>query len=98
MAKVDALHPWKEVPLGCAILEPGNARTFKTGDWRSKIRPVIDREKCIKCGMCWIFCPDMAYGHREDGYFDWNPDYCKGCGICARECPKDAISMIAEEE
>ncbi|MBA4393978.1 MAG: hypothetical protein C0407_10540, partial [Desulfobacca sp.] len=25
-------------------------------------------------------------------------DYCKGCGICARECPKEAIQMIAEEE
>ena len=48
--------------------------------------------------MCWIFCPDMAYTHREDGYFDWNGDYCKGCGICAKECPKDAIQMVAEEE
>jgi pyruvate ferredoxin oxidoreductase delta subunit len=59
---------------------------------------VTDREKCIKCGMCWIFCPDMSYSLRADGYYDWNKDYCKGCGICARECPKDAIQMIAEEE
>ena len=29
VAKVDALHPWKEVPLGCAILEAGNARTIQ---------------------------------------------------------------------
>jgi pyruvate ferredoxin oxidoreductase delta subunit len=98
VAKIDALMPWKEVPLGGAILEPGNARKFKTGDWRSNIRPVTDREKCIKCGLCWVFCPDMAYAHREDGYFDWNSDYCKGCGICARECPKEAIQMVAEEE
>jgi pyruvate ferredoxin oxidoreductase delta subunit len=98
VAKVDALHPWKEAPLGCAILEAGNARQFKTGDWRSKIRPITDWEKCIKCGMCWIFCPDMAYSQRADGFYDWNDYYCKGCGICARECPKDAIQMIAEEK
>ena len=98
MAKVDALHPWKEAPLGCAILEAGNARQFKTGDWRSKIRPITDWEKCIKCGMCWIFCPDMSYSQRADGFYDWNGYYCKGCGICARECPKDAIQMIAEEK
>ena len=26
-----------------------------------------------------------------------NLDYCKGCGICANECPKDAIEMVREE-
>jgi 2-oxoacid:acceptor oxidoreductase delta subunit (pyruvate/2-ketoisovalerate family) len=98
MAKIDALHPWKEVPIGCAMLKAGNSRELRTGDWRSKIRPATDKEKCIKCGMCWIFCPDMAYSQNTDGYFDWNTYYCKGCGICARECPKKAIQMIAEEE
>ncbi|MCK4728041.1 MAG: 4Fe-4S binding protein, partial [Desulfobacterales bacterium] len=24
--------------------------------------------------------------------------YCKGCGICAHECPKDAITMVMEGE
>jgi len=31
-------------------------------------RPVIDKEKCIKCGICWIYCPDMAYTQTEDGF------------------------------
>ena len=35
---------------------------------------------------------------KSNGYFDWNSDYCKGCGIRARECPKEAIQMVAEEE
>ncbi|PIV68985.1 MAG: ferredoxin, partial [Euryarchaeota archaeon CG01_land_8_20_14_3_00_38_12] len=26
-----------------------------------------------------------------------NYDYCKGCGICANECPKNAINMEEEK-
>ncbi|NIO07336.1 MAG: pyruvate synthase subunit PorD, partial [Deltaproteobacteria bacterium] len=34
----------------------------------------------------------------EDGYFEPDLFYCKGCGICATECPKDAITMVEEEK
>jgi pyruvate ferredoxin oxidoreductase gamma subunit len=52
----------------------------------------------LKCGLCWIYCPDMAYSPERSGFYRWNANYCKGCGICARECPKDAITMVMEEE
>ena len=26
------------------------------GDWRS-MRPVVDRAKCVKCAVCWLYCP-----------------------------------------
>lgn len=32
-----------------------------------------------------------------DTHFAPNLDYCKGCGICARECPAMAITMVREE-
>ncbi len=96
MANSDAIVGWKTITFGCHILEPGNAANFRTGDWRSQ-RPVTDKEKCIKCGMCWVYCPDMAYSQDEEGYFVANMEYCKGCGICAHECPKDAITMVPEE-
>jgi pyruvate ferredoxin oxidoreductase delta subunit len=42
-------------------------------------------------------CPDAAISpDYENNVMVWNYDYCKGCGICAHECPVDAINM--EEE
>jgi len=40
----------------------------------------------------------MAIKVVEDGYIEHNFYYCKGCGICAQECPTDAIAMKDEEE
>ena len=88
---------WKELEIGYIITEPGSASQYKTGDWRSR-RPVLDKEKCNKCGLCWLYCPDAAVDSTEDGYFEINYFYCKGCGICATECRREAIQMIEEEE
>ena len=54
--------------------------------------------KCIKCGVCWVFCPDAAIYKNEEGFFLANLDYCKGCGICARECWTGCIKMVEEEK
>ncbi|MDR1044842.1 MAG: 4Fe-4S binding protein [Candidatus Adiutrix sp.] len=86
-----------ELPLGFAA-RPGSTRNFKTGDWRSA-RPVLDREKCIYCGFCYIYCPDGVYQDMgpEEKYYKADLDYCKGCGVCAQECPKNCIQMLVEE-
>jgi len=88
---------WKEIPIGTRIEEPGNAREYKTGDWRT-YKAVRDAEKCTHCLFCWIYCPDGAILVDEDGKVTGiDYDYCKGCGICAQECPVDAIEMVLEE-
>ncbi|HEX9949164.1 MAG TPA: 4Fe-4S binding protein [Thermodesulfobacteriota bacterium] len=97
MAKPEHEITWKELNVGCVIDEPGNATTYRTGDWRSQ-RPVYNKDRCIRCGTCYVFCPDMAIKIIQDGYIEHDLYYCKGCGICAEECPTDAIAMKDEEE
>ncbi|MBC7231095.1 MAG: 4Fe-4S binding protein [Actinobacteria bacterium] len=64
-----------------------------TGSWRIFL-PVIDGERCNKCLLCWIYCPEACIS--KDIRIDY--DYCKGCGICAEECPRGAIAMVKEEK
>jgi pyruvate ferredoxin oxidoreductase delta subunit len=93
----DALVCWEDLEQGTAITEPGCARKMKTGDWKTN-KPVVDEEKCIKCALCAVYCPEFCIAENEEGFFHSDLDYCKGCGICANECPKDAISMVREED
>jgi pyruvate ferredoxin oxidoreductase delta subunit len=95
VAKETGFKSWKELNFGIAITTPGNAAELKTGDWRS-MRPETNKEKCTKCAQCYIFCPDMVYSKDAEGYYIQNYYYCKGCGICAKECPVDAITMLQE--
>ncbi len=97
MGKSESELTWKDLEIGSIVVEPGSASQYETGGWRSQ-RPIIDNEKCNKCGLCYIYCPEPAIEQEEDGYFMVDLYYCKGCGICATECPKDAITMVEEGE
>ncbi len=87
----------KELIRGGKIIEPGSAMAFETGDWRS-YRPELDREKCIDCLTCWIYCPDDSILTKDGKMEGFRYTHCKGCGICASSCPKDAIRMEPEGE
>ncbi len=53
---------------------------------------------CFECDNCYGVCPDNAVVKLGPGKrFRFNYDYCKGCGICATECPCGAIRMLPEE-
>lgn len=69
-------------------------RPAKTGSWRT-LRPVLDLGKCNLCLLCWVFCPDGAI-RRSGKLLEIDYEYCKGCGICARECRRKAIIMVEE--
>jgi 2-oxoacid:acceptor oxidoreductase delta subunit (pyruvate/2-ketoisovalerate family) len=53
---------------------------------------------CFECDNCYGVCPDNAVIKLGPGRrFEFDYDYCKGCGICAVECPCGAIDMVPEE-
>ena len=101
MSKVDVKKiikgefSYKELPMAAMIIPSPTSPTYKTGIWRTT-KPVIDRSKCTKCLLCWVYCPDMAIKRKEDDSVEIDYDYCKGCGICAETCPTKAISMVEE--
>lgn len=83
--------------IGGVITEGGTAHEYSTGGWR-RLRPVLDKEKCTDCLICWVMCPDSAVITEEGKMIDFDLEHCKGCGICAVECPDKvrAIKMIEE--
>lgn len=52
---------------------------------------------CFECDTCYGVCPDNAIIKLGPGQrYEVNYDYCKGCGVCAEECPCGAIDMVKE--
>jgi 2-oxoacid:acceptor oxidoreductase gamma subunit (pyruvate/2-ketoisovalerate family)/2-oxoacid:acceptor oxidoreductase delta subunit (pyruvate/2-ketoisovalerate family) len=102
-AKSQWLPTYKELPLGAAtrpmkteagLVGPGSFIDNETGSWRT-FKPVYTKEMCNMCRFCWFYCPEgCIYDKKEEMVFDFK--YCKGCGICATECPKDAIEMVRD--
>jgi len=79
-------RPWGEVNPGGIVYESGNSVTYITGTWRS-MRPVRDLEQCTQCLICWIVCPDASVTVNDGKVVGFDYDHCKGCGICAEQCP-----------
>jgi NADPH-dependent glutamate synthase beta subunit-like oxidoreductase len=52
---------------------------------------------CFECDNCYGVCPDNAVIKLGSGdRYAIDLDYCKGCGLCAAECPCGAIAMVPE--
>jgi Pyruvate/2-oxoacid:ferredoxin oxidoreductase delta subunit len=59
-----------------------------------------EAERCLSCGNCNLclqcvsYCPDASIRpDGEKGTVAVDLDHCKGCGICAYECPRGVITM-----
>ncbi len=80
----------------------GMAEVVRGLDWNGAIREAMrcmTCGSCTECDNCLIFCPDAAVHHDERaGLYTVDLLHCKGCGICAEECPRGAIVLVAEEQ
>ena len=66
---------------------------------------IQEAERCFVCGTCsfcencYTFCPDSTVWRKDQHeVFEIDYEFCKGCGICAHECPSHFIEMVREEK
>ncbi len=82
-----------EVPMDERPYAPTNSHQYSVGDWRVE-KPVFNRDLCIDCQFCWVFCPDLAILSRDKKMIGVLYDPCKGCGICVEVCPTNPKSLL----
>ncbi|MBO0867962.1 MAG: NAD(P)-binding protein [Micromonosporaceae bacterium] len=109
LATVDRLNTWyySDAPASVAprLTAARRATTFdEVVGGLDRETALFEARRCMSCGdcfecdNCYSVCPDNAIvklgpGHR----YTINLDYCKGCGLCATECPCGAIDMVNEQ-
>ncbi|HEU5036617.1 MAG TPA: NAD(P)-binding protein [Nocardioides sp.] len=109
-AAYDRLHTWYYTDAPRAhrpVLEAARrASTFdEVVQGLDTETALYEARRCLSCGTCFScdncfgMCPDNAVIKTGDADTPYviDLDYCKGCGICAAECPAGAISMVPED-
>jgi len=87
-------------PEGSAFLKPEeraysdfNSFTATVASWRVA-KPVYNRDICIDCQNCWVWCPDTSIISRDKQMIGIDYDHCKGCGVCVEVCPTNPKSLL----
>ena len=91
-------------PAGGLIPEPGNSIWNDLSASRTGWIPVLERAKCIHCGVCDLVCPDLCmvwHNGADDSALEreligLDYHYCKGCLRCVESCPTGALTREAE--
>ncbi len=84
----------------CGMLVPAKKFHLK-GVHPSNYAPKFDNNLCTRCETCIRKCPNDAIYHKwplesdsSDERIVLREDYCLGCGVCAANCPQNAIKMV----
>jgi 2-oxoacid:acceptor oxidoreductase delta subunit (pyruvate/2-ketoisovalerate family) len=111
LAGYGELNPWYYADAP-ATVRPRLAAARRTGTFDEvtggldESTALFEARRCMSCGNCfgcdncYGACPDNAViktGPGGPGDYEIDYDYCKGCGICAEECPCGAIAMVPEQ-
>jgi pyruvate ferredoxin oxidoreductase gamma subunit len=104
ISRPEPVWGYETQPIGGVIAEAGNTIWNDVSLSRVGWMPVLDRAKCIHCGVCDLVCPDFCLVWRpgeagskfvrELAGVDYR--YCKGCLRCVESCPSGALAKTAE--
>ena len=109
LADYDRLNPWYYSDAPATVRpELDVARRVSTFDEvvggldeanaQFEARRCLSCGNCFECDNCFGVCPDNAVIKLGPGRrYEIDLDYCKGCGMCAAECPCGAINMVPEQ-
>jgi NADPH-dependent glutamate synthase beta subunit-like oxidoreductase len=109
IAKFEDMHPWYYTDAPKTVRQELEvARRTNTFDevqhGLTEENAIFEARRCLSCGNCmecdncYGVCPDSAVIKLGPGKgYEFNYDYCKGCGVCAQECPCGHIKMIPEQ-
>ena len=109
LASFDKLNPWYYTdadqsvqPMLDAVRRQSTFEEVLAGldedTAQYEARRCLSCGNCFECDNCYGVCPDNAVIKLGPGKrFAFKYDYCKGCAICATECPCGAIEMVPEE-
>lgn len=81
---------WRGVPTG-SFAEVAGGIDEHAG--RAEAARCFTCGRCTGCDACLRACPDMAISRFAGGY-RVSSEYCKGCGLCAAECPRGGLVMV----
>jgi 2-oxoacid:acceptor oxidoreductase delta subunit (pyruvate/2-ketoisovalerate family) len=108
LAEYDKLNPWYYADAPKTV-RPLISLVRRTSTFEEVVKgldesnALFEARRCLSCGNCFEcdncygVCPDNSVIKLGPGKrFEFNYDYCKGCGICVSECPCGAIKMVPE--
>jgi pyruvate ferredoxin oxidoreductase delta subunit len=84
--------------FGPLNVKSGSSVNNKTGSWRVAMKPKFLQKDCIACKICLMICPEGVITGKEKNTYTCDYAFCKGCGLCAKLCPKKDVIMIPEKE
>ncbi len=82
-----------------APCRPAAERLRDFAEVRAALPDALEAHRCFSCGQCTqcdtclVYCPEGIVRRKTGGY-DVDYTFCKGCGICAVECPRKALEMV----
>ena len=92
------MHLFESAPSQHGMSRPAEERRFDSIEVHPGLTDASEAERCLSCRVCnecdrcVTYCPEgvlKRVGHE----FIFDYEYCKGCGVCAAECPRNVVFM-----